>query len=63
MEKENELKKWVRVWEIEQAKNSQLEMLLGDNVDIDHEIRNLERLLELEQRKNSGNSANLAQAY
>ena len=63
MEKEKELKKWVQVWEREQAKNSQLEMLLGDNVDIDHEIRNLERLLELEQRKNSGNSANLAQAY
>lgn len=53
IQKEKDFNDWVAIWQKEQQKNQQLETLLGDGVDIDHEIRNLEKMLELEQRKNA----------
>jgi hypothetical protein len=42
-EKEIEFKNWVGIWEKEQAKNEEMENLLGDDVDLDAEIRKLEQ--------------------
>lgn len=41
-DKEMEFKKWSGIWVKEQAKNEELEKVLGDDVDLDKEIRKLE---------------------
>jgi hypothetical protein len=42
-DKEIEFKKWVDIWQEEQSKNEELESLLGEDIDLDSEIRKLEQ--------------------
>lgn len=50
-DKEIEFKKWIALWEKEQAKNEELEAILGDGVNLDEEINKLEAHIKQEEQK------------